>query len=296
MAVLIIGCGDEGTLVDMTLPSPDESEKSASAGFQPADADFSANVPAAPLWQPDAITMDELIYPYAARQCVGIHNIIGEEFRLASCEVLYRSRRVRRSERNNRWVRLGTGYTPAHATRWTHNRVPQFLYIFLNFQNEADYQRFQVGTHENVAFTVRDAFSIGENTWELTLLYQSATGGSRTPVGDTSVEDTPTDPIANREALSVEQLASLAFEEREALYGTQTILTTTLSIVEKGTSGGRYYIRVLPTGHADLRIFIASAEDTFDPNTEYYYVRVSVERFFLTGTGFYELWLAHVPD
>lgn len=149
----VFGCGDEGLVQIATPPE---------------------NVPAAPSWTPDAITIDELVFPYAAKQAVGVHNVQGEEFRLASCEVLYRSRRVRLSEENNRWVRLSTGQSPHHATNWTHDGVPQFLYIFLNFDNEADFQRFTVGTHTDIPFKVVGAFSIVKNTWELKLRYVSA--------------------------------------------------------------------------------------------------------------------------
>ncbi len=175
---LLSGCGDEG-VVNRTLPLTDET------------------VPAAPSWTPDAITIDELIFPYAAKHAVGIDDIAGEEFRLAACEVLYRSRRVRRSERENRWVRLSTGSHPPHATRWTHNGIPQFIYFFLNFRNESDFQRFGVGRHENVRFIFTDALKLRENTWEISLMYQNASTDGR-PIDNTPVERSiPADTSAN---------------------------------------------------------------------------------------------------
>lgn len=180
LLALLAGCGDEGMVRPTLLKSSDDSHYRGTLQKPPETV---ATAPS--LWTPDAITMDELIYPYAAKQCVGIHDIIGEAFRLASCEVLYKSRRVRHSERENRWVRLSTGQSPHHATQWTHDGVPQFLYIFLNFQDEDDYQRFGVGIHSDVLFTVVDAFSIGVNTWELKLMYQGL-GVDRTSVGGTA--------------------------------------------------------------------------------------------------------------
>lgn len=153
----VLGCGDEG------LIRPDIDE----------------NVPAAPSWTPDAITIDELVFPYAAKQAVGIHDVRGDEFRLATCEVIYRSRRVRQSEENNRWVRLSTGQYPHHATHWTHGGVPQFLYIFLNFETESDYQRFGIGTHTDVPFEIVGTHLIRANTWELTLMYVRKSDESR---------------------------------------------------------------------------------------------------------------------
>ena len=168
LMAFVSGCGDEGLVPIGTHP------------------DSGDNAPAAPSWQPDAITMDELIYPYVAKHAVGIHTIAGETFVLAACEVLYKSRRVRQSERDNRWVRIGNGRNPQHATHWTHNRIPQFLYIFLNFDNEADYQRFGIGTHQNVRVQVVDTYSLGANTWELKLKYQSSVATDTTPIGTQS--------------------------------------------------------------------------------------------------------------
>lgn len=148
----VFGCGDEGVI------RPDRIEE---------------NVPAAPSWTPDAITIDELVFPYAAKQAVGIHDVRGDEFRLASCEVLYRSRRVRLSAENNRWVRLSTGRYPHHATHWTHSGIPQYLYIFLNFDNEADYQHFSIGRHTDVPFEIVGTHLLRANTYELTLRYVS---------------------------------------------------------------------------------------------------------------------------
>lgn len=167
--IVMLGCGD----TELGLLRPDV---------------FDENAPAAPAWTPDAILIDELIYPYAAKQAVGQHDVRGETFRLASCEVLYKSRRVLRSQENHRWVRLSTGQIPAHATGWTHNDVPQFLYIFLNFNTEADYQRFGIGTHANVPVTFVGTQNIGANTWELTLRYS----GASSPAADTPVDRTPT--------------------------------------------------------------------------------------------------------
>lgn len=163
--VFVSGCGDEG------LVRPDIED----------------NVPAAPSWTPDAITIDELVFPYAAKQAVGIHDVRGEAFRLASCEVLYRSRRVRQSEENNRWVRLSTGQYPHHATHWTHDGVAQFLYIFLNFDTETDYQRFGIGTHTDIVFEVVGTSAIRANTWELTLRYVSNSETIETHTGTAAV-------------------------------------------------------------------------------------------------------------
>ena len=161
----VSGCGDEGLVRSIT----------------PLE-----NAPAAPSWMPDALTIDELVFPYAAKQCVGLHDVRGQTFVLSSCEVLYQSRRVLQSEEKNRWVRIANGNTPQHATHWTHDGIPQFLYIFLHFDTEADYQRFSVGTHATVRVTLTDAFSIGKNTWELKLTYPSQAESS--PIESRSIE------------------------------------------------------------------------------------------------------------
>jgi len=189
LMAFVAGCGDEG-LVEITT-HPNE------------------NAPAAPSWTPDAITINELVFPYAAKQAVGLHDVRGEEFRLATCEVLYKSRRVRRSEENNRWVRLSTGQYPHHATNWTHDGVPQFLYIFLNFETEADYQRFTIGTHTDVPFRITGASTIRANTWELTLWYVSeSTTETQRLTPDT--RETEYSPAVVQDATSVQFTAVAA--------------------------------------------------------------------------------------
>jgi len=176
----VSGCGSEVGEVDrltetvnplgVRTETPNASPTSADEGFVQT-----LNAPSAPswTWTPDAITIDELVFPYAAKQAVGLHDVRGDEFRLATCEVIYRSRRVRQSEENNRWVRLSTGRYPHHATHWTHDGVPQFLYIFLNFETESDFGQFGVGTHTDVPFEIVGTHLLRANTYELTLRYVS---------------------------------------------------------------------------------------------------------------------------
>ena len=282
IALLLAGCGDEG-MVNRVLPPAEHVE----------------HVAAAPMWIPDAITMDELIFPYAAKQCVGIHDIRGDVFRLASCEVLYKSRRVRYSERDNRWVRLSTGNHPAHATHWTHDGVPQFIYFFLNFDNETDYQQFGVGRHSDVIFSVANAFSIGKNKWEVTLLYKRTLASREPdPRSDTTVDpvddvidpDTPTMDIGGRRVavISLSALADLAIEQGRALRGREKVISTGVSIVGEG------WVRI-DSGRNDVQVFIYAAENVFDPMTSYHYLHVSIDRVVETRSGQYELWLTYIP-
>ena len=283
--ILLTGCGDEG-IVNTVLPPPEAYEA----------------VAASPMWTPDSITMRELIFPYAAKQCIGIHDIRGDVFRLASCEVLYKSRRVRYSERDNRWVRLSTGFHPPHATHWTHGGVSQSIYFFLNFDNEADYQQFGVGNpHENVIFSVVNAFSTGKNEWQVSLKYRSSLGSREldTPLVDTPIEtvdrfekSTPVLVAGNRHvaSISLTRLGNLTIREGNALNGTEKVISTTFGILEFG----RGWVRI-PSGRTDLQIFISAVENAFDPNTVYAYVHVSIERVVETHRGQYELWLTHIP-
>ena len=245
--------------------------------------------------------MDELIFPYAAKQSVGIHDIRGDVFRLASCEVLYKSRRVRQSERDNRWVRLSTGYNPTHATNWTHAGVPQSIYIFLNFDNEADYQAFGIGTHEDVIFSVADTFSIGDNKWELKLAYRRSLTES-TPIEDTtSIDKTPVDDVSPAQSsvlvaegrfvasISLAELATLAIRQRSGLYNVEKVISTGFKVIQTGG----HWVQI-SSGRTDMDVFIYAQEGAFARNTTYFYVHVSVERLVTRG-GHYELWLTHIP-
>ena len=289
---LIVGCSNESTLMDMVMPSDTEI-----GVFHDAD-----NVAASPMWVPDAIEMDELIYPYIAKHCAGIHNISGEAFRLASAEVLYKSRRVRYSEQNKRWVRLSTGQYPTHATDWTHGSDLQSLFIFLNFDSEADYQSFGVGTHANVPFIFSKAFLIRANTWEVHLMYRTASQQTTDTEPDTDPSIVlPTDTDAkvlvagglNVDAITLTKLGDLGIRRGRAVYGTQKVISTVFSIEDIGFRNGRHWVR-LPTARDDLRIYIYSAEGAFSRGATYSHVHVSIQR--LTGSdGNYALWLTHIP-